>query len=306
MASHRSNCSALARVRLASDDPGSPEVRMEAAVADAGVDPEHVALDQLALGREKWAGQIARRGPRPIGHPLGHHLPDRVENVGVCARLEDHPQERRREFGLTDTRFDAGLHACDGPFGDPERLAHAGQLIGRLCCLGLADDAPSIGGSALGEEDRLLAAEGVGPFVHGDDGVGRHQRLELRGEALHSFVEVEVEGTVEVIARQVRGQPIVLPYRREQMRPLVVSQDHRNGLLEVRPTRVGQWPNGAGGVHHVRISQQHERVEALLAHGAMDASHPVTAHAGEVRLRRDQRGRCRHHQSGRHQASTPR
>ena len=224
MASQRSN---WARCRASGSRPTTqvrPKSEWKPAVADAGVDPEHVALAQLALGREERAGEVTRRGPGPVGHPLGHHLPNGIEDVGVRSRLEDRAEKRGREVRLADTGGDAGLHVGNGALGDPERLAHAGQLVPRLRRLCLADDAPTVGGSTTGEENRLLTAEGVRPLVHGDHGVVRHESRQLRCEELHSLVEVEIDRAMQVISRQTGHELLVLPHRGEEVWPLVVDQ----------------------------------------------------------------------------------
>ena len=88
---------------------------MESGVADTGVDPEHVTLDQLALGGEQRAGDVAGGRPGPVGDSVRHHLPDRVENVGVGARIEDRAQEGRGQIGLPYTGREPGLDLGDGP-----------------------------------------------------------------------------------------------------------------------------------------------------------------------------------------------
>ena len=59
---------------------------------------------QRALGAQQRAGDVAVHGPRQVGLVVGHHLPDRVEHVGLGAELEDPVQERRGEVGLAGAR----------------------------------------------------------------------------------------------------------------------------------------------------------------------------------------------------------
>ena len=73
------------------------------------------------------------------------------------------------------------------------------------------------------------------------------------------------------------------------MWPLVVDQHDGDGLLEVRPAGVGQWPDRPGGVDDVGVAEQHQRVQSLFPHGALQPGHPIAAHAGEVRLGRNRR-----------------
>ena len=101
---HRAYWACWRAVGLLPDHPGAAEVRVEAAVADAGVDPEDVARGQRPLGAQQRAGDVAVDGPRQVGLVVGHHLPDRVEHVGLGAQLEDPMEEGGGEVGLAGAR----------------------------------------------------------------------------------------------------------------------------------------------------------------------------------------------------------
>ena len=219
---------------------------------------------ELPFGREERAGEVAGRRPWSVRHPGGHHLPDRIEDVGVRTRIENRAEERRREVGLTDAGRDALLHFGDGTFGDPQALAHARQLVQCLDRLRRTDHTSAIGRRIGREQDRPLTAQGVGPLVHRDHGLVRHETTEFGREELHALVEVEVHRTVDVIGRQLHAEAIVLAHGGEEVRPLVAREDDRNGLLEVCSSRVGQWPDRAGRVGDVGVAEQHQCVEPLL------------------------------------------
>ena len=85
----------LARRRLLTDDPGAAEVGAVAAVADAR---RRSTARRPRPARARWsaaAGQVAVSwSTTPSAFDVGHHLPDRVEHVGVGAELEGAAQER--------------------------------------------------------------------------------------------------------------------------------------------------------------------------------------------------------------------
>ena len=63
---------------------------------------------------------------------------------------------------------------------------------------------------------------------------------------------------------------------------LVVGEHDRNRALDVGQAGVEQRPAGAGGVHHVAVAEQDERVDALLLHGVAQPGTAFAVHARHV------------------------
>jgi hypothetical protein len=76
---------------------------------------------------------------------------------------------------------------------------------------------------------------------------------------------------------------------RKEVRQLVVHEDDRDGLLEIGSARIGQRPDRAGRIDDVRVAEQHQRVQALLAHQSADTFRSLAAHPAEIRLGRNER-----------------
>ena len=126
------------------------------------------------------------------------------------------------------------------------------------------------------------------------------------GEELHALVEIEVDGTVEVIRRHLLPQTVVLAHGGEEVRPLVAGHDNGDRLLEVGPARIAQRPDRPGGIRDICVAEQHESAQPVLCHDRLQALHALALHAGEVRGGGDPRRWRLRHQPGRHQSPTPR
>jgi len=180
------------------------------------------------------------------------------------------------------------------------------QFVGRLERLGAADHRSAVHRGPPPEQERVLAAQRMGPLVHRDDGTGDHEPGKVCRERLDSLVEIEVHGAVQMIWRQLCPEAVVLTDRREEMRPFVVGQHHGNGLLEVGPSRVGQGPDRARRIDDVGVAQQSERVEPLLSHQATNTRQTVLLHPACVGDLGDACRRDGRHQARRRHSSIPR
>ena len=135
---------ALARVRLAPDDPRVAVVGLVAAVVDPVVDPDEVALDELAgLGR-RGEHEVVGDRHRPVGGLAAHHLPDGVDGVRRCPELEQAPQQPATQVGRLQSGLQHRLDVGDGGFVDGLRATDALDLVGGLHDLGRADDSAGV------------------------------------------------------------------------------------------------------------------------------------------------------------------
>ena len=111
---------------------------------------------------------------------------------------------------------------------------------------------------------------------------------------------------MEVIRRHLLAQAIVLPHRGEEVRTFVIAQNQSDRLLEVRPARIAQGPDGSRGVGDVGVAEQHQGVQPLLLHDRLHALHALPLHPGEVRHCGNTRRWGLGHQPCGHQSATPR
>ena len=277
----------LAGGRLGPDHPRAAEVGVVAAVLDAGVDPQHVALGQRPLGAQQRAGDVAVGGPRQLGLVVGHDLPDRVEDVGLGAQLEHAVEEGGGQVDLAGPRHQPGLHVGHRLLGDPEAVAEAGELVGRLDDAGGAHHLARRPRRPVGEQQRAVVVHRAGHVVDRDGRGRRDERGELAGEGGDALVDVEVGRTVEVVVVEPELGGRVGEERREQVGRLVVGEHDGDRALDVAPPGVAQRPGGPGGVGDVAVAQQHQRVDALLRHRRPEPGAALAPHARDVGLGRE-------------------
>ena len=179
---------------------------------------------------------------------------------------------------------------------------------GVLIAFALADHPAAVDRLAAGEQQRSLPAHRVGPLVDRRSTAPSGTRpASCDANAATPSSKSRYTGPWRWSAGSSTRQPSSLAHRGEQVRPLVVGQHDGDRLLEVGPARVGQRPDRAGGVDDVGVAEEHEGVDALVAHRRRG---PVRVRSRCIRPRSgvggDAARRRRRHQPGRHQPSSPR
>ena len=177
--------------------------------------------------RQQRAGEVAGASVHgPSAMRSRHDLPDRVEDVGVGAELEDRAQERRGEVGLADAGREPRLHLGHGLLGDAQRVAQAGELVRRLDSLGRADHLAARRRRPVGEQRSRLAAHRVGPLVDATVAWPARRSASAAAKSFDALVEVEVGRAVQVVVVEVElaGRSSATNGR-EQVGRLVVGED---------------------------------------------------------------------------------
>ena len=264
---------------------------------------------ERALGAQQRAGDVAVDGPGQVGLVVRHHLPDRVEDVGLGAELEDAVQEGGGEIGLADAGREPRLDLGHGLLGDPQRVAQAGQLVGGLDDAGRAHDLAGGPRRPVGEQQRR--DRGASPrsprrrrwSPSAGTQLGERARRRPRRPRRRRGRSGRAGGRRRGRARSAASAE----ERREQVGHLVVGQDDGDRALDVGATGIAQRPARPGGVGDVGVGEQDQRVDALVGHQRPEPGAALAPHPREIRLRRAGRGRSVAGVSrSRHQRSRPR
>ena len=163
------------------DDPGAPEVGVEAAVADAGVDPQHVALDR-ARARSTAAGRRGRRSSSTARRRCSCGITCQIGSR-MLASAPASKIVRRNVAVRSVWRTPGASRACTSAIAcSVMRRASRMQASssGVLISLGLADDPAARRRASRRPSSERCPAQRVRPLVDRDDGVRRHQLGELR------------------------------------------------------------------------------------------------------------------------------
>ena len=113
---------------------------------------------------------------------------------------------------------------------------------------------------------------------------------------LDTLVEFQIQRSVHVVGGHFRLGYRTFAHRHEQVRMLVIGEHDGNRALDVGEAGIEQPPAGTGGVHHVAVAEQDERVDALLLHGVAQSGTAFAVHARHIRKVRNLEGgatRCR-------------
>ncbi len=234
-----------------------------------------------------------------------HHLPDRIEDVGLGAQLEHAVEERGGQIGLARSGLEPGLDLGHGLLGDPEAVAQARELVGGLHGAGGAHHLAGRPRGPVGEEALPGAVHGAGQVVERDRRGGGDQIGQHRGEGVDALVEVEVGRAVQVVVVQADLGGGIGEERREQVGHEVVGQDHRDRPFDVAPPRIAQGPGGPGRVGHVGVAEEDQRVDALVGHGGSHPDAALAPHPREIRIGGEVEPHRLERRRG-HQASRPR
>ena len=234
IARHCSNCACCRGVGSWPDDPGAAEVGVEAAVADADVGPQHVALGQLPLGGQQRQRQVAGAwSTRP--RPSCRASPARSDRACWRWRRARMPGARTSPTGRSGARrVRALLDVGHRLLGDPQARRMQAISSGVLTSLAAPITWAASAGAPPGTADRPRGASrrstsSTATAAPAGIRLGQHAR-----EVLDALVEFEVHRTVQVIGGQVRLVGRALPERQEQVRPLVVGEHDGHRPLEVR------------------------------------------------------------------------
>ena len=216
---HRRNCARWRGDRVLADDPGAAEVGAVAAVADADVDPQHVAADQLALGGQQRAGQVAVDGPRRLPPGLAASPARSGRARWRRAQLERAAEERRPDRSIWRTPgASRALDVGHGLLGDPQGPPHAGQLVGGLGRLGRADDPPRVDQGRRANKRccmRRMAPVSSSTAITAPAGTSSASSAAKSSDAL---VVLQVHRVVQVAVGQLRARAGPLAERHEQVR----------------------------------------------------------------------------------------
>ena len=84
-------------------------------------------------------------------------------------------------------------------------------------------------------------------------------------------------------SRYLRLECGALAERHEKMRVLVGREHDCSRPLDMGQPGIQQRPCGAGGVHHIAVVQQDQRVNTVVGHRGPQPGSDLAVHAGPVR-----------------------
>ena len=142
-------------------------------------------------------------------------------------------EEGRREIGLAHAGRELRLDLGDGLLGDPQRVAQAGELVGRLDHPGRADHLARRAAAASRRTAALDRGASRRSTRRSRPPPCRDELGQRAGEGCDALVEVEVRRAVQVVVVEPELAGRVGEERREQVGALVVGEDDGDRAFDV-------------------------------------------------------------------------